>query len=246
MNSFSIIFCLFLGMLTNIHAQQNLFNIPSGDITERNKIFYQHQINLYQSKLESKGHFVYGLGKGWEIGLNLVGKGFFFTPDWRALYNDNPSKGALYPYLMLTTQKQFNLSDKLDLNLGAQGGYNLSKKLKNKEFAFFNYALGVFHFMKKKSRVVFGPYLTNRMFVGDGNRFGILAGYEIKIANRFYLMGDWISGNNDSGAGVFGAMYNVGRRTQLCAGLLVPNPDNPKPVGIVLEINLLGWDLKLN
>jgi len=61
-------------------AQQNLFNIPSGDITPKNKIFYQHQFNVYPKKFESKAHFVYGLGGGWDAGLNLVGKGAYFNP----------------------------------------------------------------------------------------------------------------------------------------------------------------------
>lgn len=243
---FSIFIIVFFVGLTKIYSQQNLFNIPSGDITEKNKAFYQHQINLYRTNLESKGHFVYGLGKGWDVGLNLVGKGIYFAPDWRVAYNSDPAQGALYPYLMLTAQKQFHISKNLDFNVGVQGGYNISRRISNKEFAFFNYAIGILHFMEHKSRVVLGTYHTNRMFVGEGNKVGILVGYEIKITKRFYLMGDWVSGNNDSGAGVLGGMYNVGKRTQLCAGLLVPNPDNPKPLGIVLEINLLGWDLDID
>lgn len=226
-------------------AQQNLFNIPSGDVNEKNKIFYQHQLNLYSSKVESKGHFVYGLGRGWDAGLNIVGKGLYFTPEWRAFYNDDPERGALYPYLMPTLQKKFILSDRWDVNLGAQAGFNLSNKIMNKEFAFFNYALGVFYFMDRKSRIVGGLYHTNQMFVGTGNLAGFLLGYEIKVARRLYLMGDWISGNNDSSVAVIGGMYNLTRRMQICAGVLVPNPDNPKPFGLVLEVNLLGWDLDL-
>lgn len=143
-------------------GQQNLFNIPSGDITRKNKIFYQHQINLYNSKLESKAHFVYGLGSGWDAGINIVGKGLFFTPEWRITYNDNPDRGALYPYVMVTLQKQFQLSENFDINIGTQGGYNISRKITNKEFAFFNYGLGVFYFMDKKSRVVGGIYHTKK------------------------------------------------------------------------------------
>ncbi|SFE42653.1 hypothetical protein SAMN04488541_1001150 [Thermoflexibacter ruber] len=227
-------------------AQQNLFNIPSGDITARNKTFYQHQINVYPNKLESKGHFVYGLGKGWDIGANIVGKEFNFYPDWEFNYNDNPQLGALFPYLMFTAQKQFNLSEKFDLNFGTQTGFNLSRKISNKELAFFNYMLGVYYFMGKKSRVVGGLYHTNDFFVGEGNNAGVMLGYEVKLSKRFYLMGDWISGNNIHSVAVIGGMYNASRRIQLCSGLLIPNPENPNPLGIVLEINILGWDLDLD
>lgn len=224
-------------------AQQNLFNIPSGDITNPRKIFYQHQLNIYSDKLESKSHLVYGLGKGWDAGINLVGKGFFFAPDWRILHNDNPAKGNLYPIVMGTIQKQFNLSDHLDVNFGTQAGFNLSNKLTNKELNYYAYGIGVYHLMNHKSRIVGGLYQTNQMFVGDGNTNGVMLGYEIKLSKRFYLMGDWVSGRNDASVAVLGGMVSVSKRVQLCGGWQIPNPRTPKPQGFVFELNIMGWDL---
>ena len=224
------------------YCQQNLFNIPSGDITLNKKIFYQHQLNVYSDQLESKAHFVYGLGKGWDAGVNLVGKGVYFSPVWRIQHNDDPAKGALYPILMGTLQKQFSISEQLKVNLGGQVGWNLSNKVSNKEVNFFTYGLAAYYFKDGKSRIVGGVYQTNQEFVGQGNTFGAVLGYEISLSKRWYLMGDWISGDNDSSAGVFGGMYNLTKRIQLCGGVLVPNPNTPKPFGFVLEINLLTWD----
>jgi len=243
--SFGRLFSFFLLFLpcTYSYSQQNLFNIPSGDITHEGKFFYQHQINVHSDEFESKSHLVYGLGDGWDVALNLVGKGASFSPDWQIRYNDNPDRGALYPLLMSAVQKQFNIFDNLDINLGTQLGFNISSELSNKEFAFFNYGIGVFHFMDKKSRIVGGMYQTNEIVVGQGNKIGVMLGYEVKLTDKFYLMGDWISGNNESSVGVFGFMYNIGKQTQLCIGALVPNPDTPKPFGVVLELNLLGWEL---
>jgi hypothetical protein len=56
-------------------------------------------------------------------------------------------------------------------------------------------------------------------------------------------MGDWMSGSNDAAVSVIGAMYNASKRIQLCAGWQIPNPNTPKPSGLVIEVNLLGWDL---
>jgi hypothetical protein len=241
-SSIFVLVTVFLLSTSLAFAQQNLFNIPSGDITPQGKLFYQHQLNVYSSKLESKGHFVYGLGGGWDAGVNVVGKGFYFTPEWQALYNDKAEKGATYPVIMGTVQKQFVVSPKLHINIGTQAGVNVSNRLANKEFNYFAYTIGSYHFMKG-SRVVGGIYQTNRMFVGTGNTFGYLAGYELKLTKRLYLMGDWVSGNNDGSVAVLGGMYNLSKRVQLCAGWLVPNPETPKPSGLVLEFNLLGWDL---
>jgi hypothetical protein len=93
------------------------------------------------------------------------------------------------------------------------------------------------------NRIVAGAYHGNRMFLGTGNDTGILLGYEMKLNKRWYLMGDWVSGSNNEGVAVLGGMYNLSKRVQLCAGWLLPNENNPKPQGVVLEINILTWDL---
>jgi hypothetical protein len=237
-----VILGLFLLVGFNALPQQNLFNIPSGDVTAKGKFFYQHQLNLYRNKVESKAHFVYGLGQGWDAGINLVGKGFYFSPEWRALYNSNKDKGSLYPIVMGTVQKQWKLSSRLNINAGLQAGYNLTNSLRDKEVNYYSYALGVYHF-GKGSRVVAGGYHGNRMFLGGGNTTGAMLGYEIKLHKRWYLMGDWVSGNNDAGVAVVGGMFNAGKRTQLCIGWQVPNSRALKPHGLVLELNITGWDV---
>lgn len=238
-----LVFCVLLCWFKNGYTQQNLFNIPSGDITHNKKFFYQHQFNVYNNKLESKAHLVYGLGKGWDAGVNLVGKGVYFSPDWRVMHNDNPEKGALYPILMGTVQKQLSFSDKVKLNLGTQVGYNLSSNISNKTVNYFAYGIGSYYIMQGKSKLAGGFYQTNQEFVGQGNTFGVLLGYEIKVAKNWYLMGDWVSGNNDASVAVIGLVYNLTKRIQLCGGWQIPNPNTPKPMGVVLELNILGWDL---
>lgn len=239
---FSLCFLFWLLARTAL-AQQNLFNIPSGDITPKNKVFYQHQLNGYRDKVESKGHFVYGLGRGWDVGVNLVGKAASFAPEWRLLHNDLPRQGALFPVLMGTLQKQWLLGRRTFLNVGTQAGVNLSRRLDRKTLNYFNYGL-VTHVFAPGRRVIAGGYLSNPAFVGEGNRGGILVGYEWKLTEKWYLMGDWLSGRNDTGVGVIGAMYWPTKRLQFCAGALLPNPNTPKPMGVVFELNLYGWDLE--
>jgi hypothetical protein len=38
-------------------------------------------------------------------------------------------------------------------------------------------------------------------------------------------------------------MFNAGRRAQLCAGWQIPNRGSIKQQALVLELNILGWDL---
>ena len=242
--SYSFYLCVILVIISfsTTIAQQNLFNITSGDITNENKFFYQHQFNLYTTSFESKAHLVYGLGKGWDAGINLVGKSFSYTPRLEYNYNSNPSKGSLSPVLLGTLQKQFHLFKNFDFNISTQTGVNLANYRKDMYLNYFASGFCVYQFLKG-CRFVGGVYKTNNMYVGNGNTFGVLAGYELKLSKKFYLMGDWVSGDNESSVAVIGAMYNAGKRVQLCAGWQLPNRGTIKPMGLVLEINILGWDL---
>ena len=244
MKSTAIIFLFIIINITKIQAQQNLFNIPSGDITPKGKLFYQHQINTYRNKFESKGHFVYGLGKGWDVGANLVGTGAYFNPNWKPIYNNDFSGGqALTPTLMATLQKQFAIHEKWAMNLGTQSGANLTGNTENIQVAYFHYGLLSYR-IKPGRKLLIGPYITNNQYVGSGNTVGVQMGYEWKVTDKFYLMGDFISGNNESAVLVPGIMYNVSNRVQLCLGYMLPNPNTQKNQAIVFEFNWYGWNYK--
>jgi hypothetical protein len=227
-------------------AQQNLFNIPSGDMTPKGKLFYQHQINVYNVEaVESKWHFVYGLGKGWDAGVNIINKKFNFNPEfaegerWFKL-NDNLKKSPASPLILITLQKSFTLAPKLKFNVGTQAGTNLTGA---NHFAHLTY--GVFNYeFPHHIKVTAGPYITNTAFVGSGNNTGMLIGYEVPLTKRWYLMGDFITGHHSNSVAALGGMYNLTKRVQLCAGAIIPNFNNTyTPWGMVFEINILGWDI---
>ena len=244
MKKIAPVFLIITIAFTKTKAQQNLFNIPSGDITPKGKFFYQHQINTYNNKFESKGHFVYGLGKRWDVGANLVGTGAYFNPDWKPIYNNDFSqRKALTPTLLATLQKQISIAEKWAVNLGTQSGINLTGYTEKIQPAYFHY--GLLSYQSKPGRkLLIGPYVTNNQYVGSGNTVGIQMGYEWKITDKFYLMGDFISGNNESAVVVPGIMYNVSNRVQLCLGYMLPNPNTPKNQAVVFEFNWYGWNYK--
>ena len=227
------------------YGQQNLFNIPSGDITPKGKFFYQHQFNVYQKKFESKSHLVYGLGKGWEIGANLlnvgVNHGYINKPVF--MMNDVYGKEPLGPLLVPTAQKQFKVGEHFKLSVGTQTGLNLSENFKNKTIATFIYGLSVYE-TGNHMKFVVGPYYANNAYLGKvGNNLGFVAGFEIPLSKRWFLMVDHISGNNYNSVTVPGFMYNLTKRVQLCAGYQIPNPGSPIKQAIVLELNLLNYDI---
>lgn len=231
---FQVITCL---------AQQNLFNIPSGDITAEKKFFYQHQLNFYAAnQFETKSHLVYGIGRQWDVGLNFVdlpvrvGNGQLFS------YNDESNRKPLYPLLLVTGQKQFKLGKQWQVNLGTQLGANISNNVQNKRFAFMNY--GLLKWKSKKGYLIGGPYLANDVLVGGSPEWrpGYMLGYEYHIHGRWLLMGDFISGSHKKAQTVLGAGYNLSKKIQIFAGALLAFPNRELQDGLTIEINWYDWD----
>ena len=226
-------------------AQQNLFNIPAGDLTPQGKVFYQHQTNVYGTRdVESKNHFVYGLGRRWEVGLNVVNIKMDFRQRGAEVFQTNgyDASRPLKPLVQLTGQKFWELSPTLSTSLGTQVGTSLLRRAgATRRLTHFSYNTWVWS-PRHHVKVVAGPYLTDRGTVGAGNRAGILLGAEYPLSKKLLLMGDFISGRNATSVSVLGINYLATQRLQLCLGALLPNPGTRNPAGVVIEINLLGYD----
>lgn len=240
--------CLVSGLLLGagaVFSQQNLFNIPSGDITPHKKIFYQHQLNFYAvNEFESKSHFVYGVGKGWDVGFNLIdlpvriGNGRVFS------YNNESIRKPLYPLFLFTAQKQWKIADKVHFNLGTQTGVNISPEMNGKMFATINY--GLFRWKGEKGFLVGGPYVSNDVFAGGPPEWrpGYMLGYELYLSDRWLLMGDFISGTHKKSQTVIGGGYNVSSRLQIFLGALLAFPAEQLQDGVVFELNWYNWNFK--
>jgi hypothetical protein len=227
-------------------AQQNLFNIPAGDLTPRGKVFYQHQTNVYGPRdAESKNHFVYGLGRQWEVGLNVVNIKMDFRRRGSEVFQTNAGDAGrpLKPLVQLTGQKFWALSSTLSTSLGTQAGTSLLRRSGEtaRRLTHFTYHTWVWN-PRRHAKVVAGPYLSDRGTLGAGNRAGLLLGAEYPLSRKLLLMGDFISGRNTTSGSVLGFNYLATQRLQLCLGALLPNPGTRNAAGLVVEINLLGYD----
>lgn len=238
---------LLLLLLTRAaQAQQNLFNIPAGDLTPQGKVFYQHQTNVYGLRdLESKNHFVYGLGRGWEAGLNVVNIKMDFRRRGGDVFRTNEHDAALpmKPLVQLTGQKFWELSPTLSTSVGTQVGTSLRRQpgRAGRRLTHFTYNTWVWS-PRHHVKVVAGPYLSDRGTLGAGNRAGLLLGAEYPVSRKVLLMGDFVSGRNATSVSVVGINYLATQRLQLCLGALLPNPGSRNRAGVVFELNLLGYD----
>jgi hypothetical protein len=226
---------LFLFILSQLlHAQQNLFNIPSGEITSEHDTFYQHQVNFYEgSGIKSKQHLVYGLGSGYEIGANIVDVSVSHFSQVNDRYR---------PVGVFTLQKGWHVVDNVFFNLGTQLGSTYKARTHDESLTGLNYALFIYRFTGH-SRVVIGGYQAlNDTFLRGPNALGLLLGYEYFLTKRFGLMGDFISGKTDSSVSVVGFIFSMTKYLQLCAGVLLPNEDSTSRPGVVIELNAFSFE----
>ena len=114
---------VFFSISSKMYSQQSLFNVPSSEITEKKKIFFQQQVNIKNSLL-SNTNLCYGIGHNMEVGINLIG----LQTDFGRLYNNESiAGGSISPQTMLTFQKSFSISKHSYLVIGSEVGTNIFK-----------------------------------------------------------------------------------------------------------------------
>jgi len=243
---FSLRYRLFIFLMAcggPLAAQQNLFNIPAGDLTPKHKFFFQQQTNIYAvNNLEAKNHLVYGLGRGWEVGINVINLKMDFRRQVPSASTnpDQPGK-PLSPLVQLTAQKFFFISKQVKATVGTQVGTNPWRMGTHPQATHFTYNTWVYE-PRHHVKLVVGPYVSDRGTVGKGNTVGLLAGFEFPVSKKLLVMGDFISGSNATSVSVLGVNFLASKRVQLCLGGMLPNPGSGNKAGLVFELNLLGFD----
>lgn len=208
-------------------AQQNLFNVPSSDITEHGKIFFQQQFNLSNLSGASNTTFDYGLENNLEIGLNIFNVDMYPT---RELQN---------PHILANFQKGFTINEHYKIGFGTQTGLTppiYNKAVEMPSFSYFNNAVHLDHL----GNYYLGSYYANHAYAGQGDSFGIMAGVEYPlIEKKFHLQGDILTGNNDISVAVLGFVFFLPRDWQLSFGAQLPSPTSNNDYGAVFEITKL-------
>ena len=113
-------------------AQQSLFNVPSVETTEKDKFFFQEQLDLFSNGIANTT-LDYGLGQGWETGLTIPGANIYSS--------DNQQSN---PILLVNVQKGFYVNPNWKVGIGTQTGFTLPEHSSNNQFASYNYINNAF------------------------------------------------------------------------------------------------------
>ena len=182
-NSYTNQALILIGLVTYVFpaigwAQQNLFNVPSSEITEKNKLFFQQQFNVSSVSGTGNTTLDYGLGHDLEIGINL------FNLD---LY---PSNGYLQnPHLLFNFQKGLKVTESYKMSFGTQTGLTpplYHATIQVPSFSYLNNAVD----LNKWGKYYLGAYYANHAYAGPGDSLGIMAGVEFPLLKNMNLMGD--------------------------------------------------------
>lgn len=220
-------------------AQQNLFNVPNGKITNLGEMFFQEQFNFSRPAGSSNSTFDFGLGRDFELGFNVLDMNFYEhgdPPDGRHQVN---------PDLLLNAQKGFELTeDEWHLGIGSQMGINPAKRSRDVRYQALAWAINEFKLPEDRGSFYAGAFYANVAYAGPGDRFGALFGTEIPIIkDKLHFQADWITGNRDISVIVVGGVILFPNTWQLSLGAQLPAPRSHNPHGFVMELTHPGIEL---
>lgn len=232
----TLLICIFLMIDKNMYAQQNLFNVPSSEITTKKGIFFQQQFNV-SDMIQSNTNLCYGLGSNMEVGFNFIS----LQSDYHSIIsNEELGKGSISPTSMFTFQKVFKLTEHTNIGAGVEIGFNMFKsQMKNTFFTNFNYLNSHTSLMDNNLHLIGGAYYANKAYQGEESGLGLMMGYEYTLSKKIHLVGDWVSGDNYIGVAAIGGMYYVAPNIPLSFGFQIPNNSMKNSYGFVFEFTYL-------
>jgi hypothetical protein len=209
-------------------AQQSLFNVPSVETTEKDKLFFQEQVNFF-SKGIANTTLDYGLGNGWEMGLS------FFDLDFYSL--EHTWNNSM---LLLNVQQGFHVTEQWKVGIGTQSGSTLPFYENPAQFASFNYWNNALD-LQEWGKYYLGVYYANRAFVGSGTNVNLMAGLELPVTKEVHIMADFINGNNDISGAVIGFVWYATQHWQFSLGSQISTPTKSanRVEGAVLEFTFV-------
>ncbi|MDX2083730.1 MAG: hypothetical protein SFV53_07080 [Rickettsiales bacterium] len=228
MKKFFLFFCFFI-LLQNpckSWAQVTIFNVPSADVTKKDKNFIQHESQFRTKKpkqfINVTSYFAHGIGYNTEIDVTQ------FNLSSPASKNATIAAGfkTVMPLQiedLKTYQPKIILGAMLPFSLQGQG------------IGSWFYASNSFVLPQTNSRFTAGISFGSKQIFGK-NATSFIGGFEQKITEKISFINDWYSGNNSLGIFASGFSYSFPKDLTIFAGYQIPNSKQIGRNSIVIEI----------
>jgi hypothetical protein len=236
LSGFALTVCFYLCCNGFVHAQLTVFNVPSSEITDRNQVSFQQQFEI-SDQIESSTTATYGLGRGWEVGLNFLNLDYGLSTR-HFEFNDGTDSIPYAPLLTANVQKVFDLAGGFSVGSGLIAGANLSGHHHSRA-VYYGYSNLLFETgADGQYKFTAGAYIGNHHYLSMGPVAGFQGGMDAGIWHeKLHLLLDWISGNHQKGRLSAGVSIYLTRRLPLSLGWQRSNSDGTQAA--VLQLTVL-------
>jgi hypothetical protein len=226
---------LLLFLAQGAFAQRSLFNVPMLEPEEADKLLFQQQFTV-TDQVEAGTTITYGLGRQWEIGLNLSHLNLNYQPHAHIVELQSP-EAQRNPHLTVNVNKAVKLTDRWLLSAGTRSGLAYRGAWEKTQFAHFSYLGTEFSIPDTEFKLLGGGYYTNPAYVGDGNRVGYMVGLQVPVlTDKLVFEGEYISGTNQYSNWALGLGLNIHKDWQLAVGGQLPAPGSGNPYGVLIQL----------
>jgi hypothetical protein len=196
------------------HAQQTIFNVPTTDVLDKGKIYFELDVSAKPNDSDAVKKFssfvprlVVGAGNRFEVGVNLTGN-----------IQPGPDSTTLSPTL------KWKAYQGKDNGIAVVVGDNLFIPLRNRAYNAGNYIYAeVSKTFKSGTRITGGGYDFTRSVVATANRAGGQFGFEQPLNQKVSFAADWFTGKHSAGYFTPGVVFKVGPKVTGYAGYSIGN-----------------------
>ena len=195
---------ILLGSAGSAIAQQTIFNVPTADILDRGKVYFELDMSFKPNDQRALRKFssfiprlVFGTGHNVEIGLNL---------------NGNIQPGVDSTTVVPAVKWRFYQNKKKDLALFA--GNNIYIPVRNRPYRIGSYSYAaISKTISGKTRLTAGGYLASKnVFAPNAVRSGGQFGLEQTVTAKLNINADWFTGKHAYGYFTTGAAYRLTKK----------------------------------
>ncbi len=198
-----IFLAIILTAAIDVAAQQTVFNVPTADVLEKGKAYFELDVSAKPNDQEAARRFssfvpriVVGVGGNVEVGLNVTG---------------NIQPGADATTLVPAVKWRFYRNEKSGWALFA--GNHFYIPLRNATYNFGTHTYAAVAKTFNKTRLTAGGYVASKnVFAPGAVRGGGQFGFEQQINSKLNINADWFTGRHANGYLTTGAAYKLSKK----------------------------------
>jgi hypothetical protein len=202
------------------HAQQTVFNVPTTDVLDKGKAYFELDISAKPNNSAALNKFssfvprlVVGAGGRVEVGVNLPGN-----------VQPGPDSTTIAPAI------KWKMYDGKDNGWAIAIGDNLYFPVRNKAYNAGTYAYTMAQkTFNKSTRLGFGGYFYSKNVVAvNANRAGGQFTFEQPVTRKLNINADWFTGKHANGYFTTGAAYKLTNKLTGVAAYSIGNANASK------------------